>query len=973
MENRRVLKSTLIIFALLWGAFSFSYVSAYSADTTHPALTDEVVDFYNHFYPQTALTDDEKQLIVSGASGEDAPMARVLNHFYDPVRNRGLFGYISAKTWITSTKTQVLSALNFTAGTTQPLYSEVEDYSWERSIYEYVHGSKGRGLIGLGHALHLIEDMAVPEHTRNDQHLIGIDTSPYELWASQFTPQNLTTAQELISQHKTPVLYNSIDTYLDQVALFTNNHFFSKDTLPFPEAGFSSIPKEKYPIPDYTVVGVGLLSGGKLQSYGISVIEGRQYKLFELQEQKSKKTKSGIEKEYKIYNDKGEQVIFEDYWGILSKEVVMNGAGVVNLFFDEVEKEKETLALYYKNRSLLGKFRDSMQGAIFSVSKGLYGSSVSYSEVQELVADKNVQKVPVVVEQIENEVFVDESPKEESVEGIAEPENVVDSVSNDIQPEEIEVETTTVIEIEPEIPGLIPVVTPFFGGGGGGPLKIKQAQEAEAAIEVAESLVVAVSSPESGSLFTTNTVTFSGTSSPLAVISQDFSSGTTTTNSGGEWEMAMSGFAEGSTTIAFLATNAEGITSDSVSIIVSVDTISPTFSSFEVLECSYSLRSDACLSGSSSVNLLWTSTSTDISYYAIVVNDVEFSTTTNTTNIATLSGSSATVAVVAYDAVGNSATSTTQSVEIFDTPIVINEIAWAGTQTGAAGVVGASDEWIELYNRTGHELDLSHTVLYAEDLVPYLELSGTVSAGGHYLIERTSSTTTSVNENLAVVFSGLGGGSGLSNGGEKLILAQSLGGNATTTLDQTPDVSTCSGWCAGDNTTNPRSMERKSPNIVGSASSSWESNNTFTKNGTDAGGNAINGTPKAQNSVNILSIGYYCPPESVSFVEGGYYTPSSGGCTYLSSELSGPRYGDLYRGTVASSTILTGHLLSNAESLQQGDIISSPIQGEDIFVAIYELQNSLDYVPFHAFFQTGSSSPPHLNYGVVRWKYGTTP
>jgi len=369
------------------------------------------------------------------------------------------------------------------------------------------------------------------------------------------------------------------------------------------------------------------------------------------------------------------------------------------------------------------------------------------------------------------------------------------------------------------------------------------------------------------------------------------------------------------------------------------------------------------------INLLWTSTSTDIVRHDVVRDGVVVESSTATSTQLTVSDGTYSIAVVAYDSAGNSATSTSQSVEVFEMPVVINEIAWAGTEASD------SDEWIEIYNRSSKTIDLSNLVLSTEDGVPHFSLSGSVGSGGYYLVERTDDTTTSVTADLTVAFSGLLGGSGLGNGGEVLSLVHSLGGQASTTLDRTPALSSCGGaWCAGDSSTSPLSMERKDPDVAGSSSSNWASNNTYTKNGTDASGNDIQGTPRARNSVNLLDIGYYCPSETSTYTEGGYYTQANTVCTYLSSGFSGNRYGDLYKGTVASSTILNGHSLGNNDSkVETGDSWGSPVQGDDYFVAIYNYTGGLQITSFRTYFQTGSSSPPHLNYGVLRWKYGVAP
>ena len=60
----------------------------------------------------------------------------------------------------------------------------------------------------------------------------------------------------------------------------------------------------------------------------------------------------------------------------------------------------------------------------------------------------------------------------------------------------------------------------------------------------------------------------------------------------------------------------------------------------------------------------------------------------------------------------------------------MNEIAWAGTS------YSPYDEWIELYNPTAADISLASFTLFADDLSPYLPLSGTIPARGYYLIER---------------------------------------------------------------------------------------------------------------------------------------------------------------------------------------------------------------------------------------------
>jgi len=163
--------------------------------------------------------------------------------------------------------------------------------------------------------------------------------------------------------------------------------------------------------------------------------------------------------------------------------------------------------------------------------------------------------------------------------------------------------------------------------------------------------------------------------------------------------------------------------------------------------------------------------------------------------------------------------------------VVINEVAWAGH----AG--HTSDEWIELYNNTAQAISLAGWRLYATDGQPDLALSGDIPPHGYYLIERTDDETVSdVDADWVGSF-----GTGLSNGGETLILEDDEG----TTIDTTN--ASGSEWPAGSATPSYRSMERIDPTAP-DADANWASNDGVTRNGLDAGDEPINGTPKAPNS-----------------------------------------------------------------------------------------------------------------------------
>ncbi|KKR04486.1 MAG: Phospholipase D/competence protein ComEA helix-hairpin-helix domain protein [Candidatus Giovannonibacteria bacterium GW2011_GWB1_45_9b] len=148
--------------------------------------------------------------------------------------------------------------------------------------------------------------------------------------------------------------------------------------------------------------------------------------------------------------------------------------------------------------------------------------------------------------------------------------------------------------------------------------------------------------------------------------------------------------------------------------------------------------------------------------------------------------------------------------------VIINEIAWMGTSNSA------QDEWIELYSASGANLE--GWILKTADDAMNISLSGTIPAGGYFLIERTDdSTVPNVSADLVTPF-----GSGLSNSGEVLILI-----NASGSEENRVDAS--GGWPAGNNVTK----------------------DTMQKSGNDW--ITAPGTPKAQNPGGAVT-----PPPSVS-------------------------------------------------------------------------------------------------------------
>lgn len=163
--------------------------------------------------------------------------------------------------------------------------------------------------------------------------------------------------------------------------------------------------------------------------------------------------------------------------------------------------------------------------------------------------------------------------------------------------------------------------------------------------------------------------------------------------------------------------------------------------------------------------------------------------------------------------------------------VVINEIAWMGT------AYSSYDEWIELYNNSGFPINLTGWSLKAADGGPNIFPVETIPAKGYFLLEKTDDQTIADLKADQIYKSSL-----LENTGEDLQLRDP----SDNLIDSVP-CETSGDWFAGEND-GRYTMERIDPGSPGITKNNWHTNDGITRNGTDADGNPINGTPKAENS-----------------------------------------------------------------------------------------------------------------------------
>ena len=244
-------KTLLLILFLIFGILFFSnQVFAYDAKTTHPALTQEIIEFYNLNFPDKKITDQQKEWIIEGSILEDTP-PRWINHFYDPIYKVGWTGEKTGE--IPASVVQIFS--RFALSLERPL-SAVEwvnnrliqqeyrfyqgDRTWKKALEYYADGNLEEAYKTLGYILHLLEDQSVPDHTRNDTHAqeisaaISDEGSPYEQYAAKYNRQSikeLNISNNFKKENRSPIIQQSIEDYLISLAEYSNKYFFSKDTI----------------------------------------------------------------------------------------------------------------------------------------------------------------------------------------------------------------------------------------------------------------------------------------------------------------------------------------------------------------------------------------------------------------------------------------------------------------------------------------------------------------------------------------------------------------------------------------------------------------------------------------------------------------------------------------------------------------------------------------------------------------------
>jgi hypothetical protein len=166
---------------------------------------------------------------------------RSINHFYDPIYNRtwkiggleSLVPEVTSKIWVNDQLRQAsydpvfLASIQFQ---TKSCLESSANHTYNRALYEYIKGNKKEAFYALGHVLHLLQDLTSVPHTRADVHITGNDPSSYEIMSAFKTKNDFVNIFNKLKDNSI-IKRNNIDSYFYNVALYTNNHFYSEDTI----------------------------------------------------------------------------------------------------------------------------------------------------------------------------------------------------------------------------------------------------------------------------------------------------------------------------------------------------------------------------------------------------------------------------------------------------------------------------------------------------------------------------------------------------------------------------------------------------------------------------------------------------------------------------------------------------------------------------------------------------------------------
>lgn len=195
----------------------------------------------------------EEWIKYGGFSADEPEGTMALRHFYDPKNTN--------TPWLTDDQ-GILSAIarEFTRKLDNPHISAkawtfTANYEYDfpgaktyfqRALEDTKADSQYYGMAwrGVGEAMHMFADMTVPAHVRNDGHMPIFDSDPYESTVNKADVDTMASLDpsRSINYFRTYAGEGSLESLFTDVATYTSENFYSKDTIK-PRDNFISYDK----------------------------------------------------------------------------------------------------------------------------------------------------------------------------------------------------------------------------------------------------------------------------------------------------------------------------------------------------------------------------------------------------------------------------------------------------------------------------------------------------------------------------------------------------------------------------------------------------------------------------------------------------------------------------------------------------------------------------------------------------------
>jgi len=239
-------KIFIAFFLFIMPNFCFAYTQLKGQDEgTHYKMTEEAVkksniDKYLNDYLAMKMTDTFKGIseisktelsvelwLQYGGDWEDGGQfsPRPLKHFYDPITGQGTIGWPNP-VW-------AYSASDWSWQKARQFYRNALSSMQNKETRELNFASTFRA---LGQIVHLLQDMAVPAHTRNDTHLdllpniITKQPDMYEQYTAIQIPSLHYAAPYVPNFDSFIKFWGNNNNWLAGLAVFTNYNFLSRNT-----------------------------------------------------------------------------------------------------------------------------------------------------------------------------------------------------------------------------------------------------------------------------------------------------------------------------------------------------------------------------------------------------------------------------------------------------------------------------------------------------------------------------------------------------------------------------------------------------------------------------------------------------------------------------------------------------------------------------------------------------------------------